>query len=248
MTSRSQQSHRSWPRLAILAAGLAAVAVGAGLAYAAIPHTGTGMINGCYGKQTGILRVIDAEAGKTCLSIETPISWNQKGPAGPQGLAGNRGEQGPIGATGPRGDKGEAGPVGATGPKGDKGDPGPEGPIGLPGAKGDKGDPGPSGVSGDKGDPGPQGTEGPAGPSGISGYEIVSVTEPVPQLQSKLITALCPPGKKALGGGFDTGSQDSGMNPYQAQVGQFGYSVGVFNGSIIQAWPLTVRAICANVH
>ena len=56
------------------------------------------------------------EAGKTCLSFETAISWNQKGPAEPQGTQG------------PKGDQGEQGPMGATGPKGDKGDPGSQGP------------------------------------------------------------------------------------------------------------------------
>jgi hypothetical protein len=74
------------------------------------------------------------EAGKTCLSFETAISENQKGPAEPQGTQGpkgDQGEQGSMGATGPKGDKGdqgEQGPMGATGPKGDKGDPGPQGP------------------------------------------------------------------------------------------------------------------------
>jgi hypothetical protein len=46
-----------------------------GVASATIPAAG--VINGCYEKRTGLLRVIDAEAGKTCITkYETPISWN----------------------------------------------------------------------------------------------------------------------------------------------------------------------------
>jgi polyhydroxyalkanoate synthesis regulator phasin len=46
-----------------------------GVASATIPAGG--LINGCYEKRTGLLRVIDAEAGKTCITkYETPISWN----------------------------------------------------------------------------------------------------------------------------------------------------------------------------
>jgi hypothetical protein len=57
------------------------VALGAGFAYAAIPGS-NGVINACYEKRTGLLRVIDAEAGKRCLSFESPISWNQQGAGG----------------------------------------------------------------------------------------------------------------------------------------------------------------------
>jgi hypothetical protein len=81
--------------------------------------------------------VIDAEAGKTCLSFETPITWNQRGPAGPQGPKGDKGDQGAQGPPGPKGDdgdQGEPGPTGATGPKGDKGDTGAPGPPGPSGA------------------------------------------------------------------------------------------------------------------
>jgi hypothetical protein len=65
------------------------VVAAAGVAYAAIPSS-TGVISGCYSNRTGALRVIDAEAGMTCTSRETPISWNQQGPPaqppGPQAI------------------------------------------------------------------------------------------------------------------------------------------------------------------
>lgn len=61
------------------------IALGAGFAYAAIPGTHA-VISGCYEKYTGVLRVIDAEAGKKCTRFETPISWSQQYLAG-EGLA-----------------------------------------------------------------------------------------------------------------------------------------------------------------
>jgi uncharacterized protein YjbI with pentapeptide repeats len=74
----------------LLVAG-AIVAFGAGLAYAAIPGTNA-VINGCYEKRTGLLRVIDTEppASKKCTQWETPITWTQQYVAG-EGLtlAGN---------------------------------------------------------------------------------------------------------------------------------------------------------------
>jgi hypothetical protein len=63
------------------------VAVG-GIAYAAIPDA-NGVINSCYSKSTGGLRV--AERATDCRSGETALSWNQQGrvgPTGPQGPAG----------------------------------------------------------------------------------------------------------------------------------------------------------------
>ena len=62
----------------MLLLAVATVAVSAGVGYAAIPGS-NGVINGCFEKRTGLLRVSDAEAGKSCLSLETPISWSQQG-------------------------------------------------------------------------------------------------------------------------------------------------------------------------
>lgn len=89
-------------RLVIVAGVALALVVGA--AYATIPGSG-GVIDGCYEKRTGILRVIDAAAGKSCLRIEESISWNQRGE---KGDAGAPGPQGPPGATGPAGPSGPA--------------------------------------------------------------------------------------------------------------------------------------------
>jgi hypothetical protein len=70
-------------------------------AYAAIPSS-NGTIRACYTKFGGVVRVIDAEAGKTCLSnLENPISWNQTGPQGPPGAKGDKGDKGDPGPPGP---------------------------------------------------------------------------------------------------------------------------------------------------
>ncbi len=91
----------------------ALLAGAAGIALATIPGTG-GVISGCYEKKSGILRVIDAEAGKKCLSFETAISWNQQGQQGLQGSQGPKGEGDP-GLTGKDGLNGTNGVDGKDG-------------------------------------------------------------------------------------------------------------------------------------
>jgi hypothetical protein len=51
--------------------------VGGGVAIAAIPSTTTAKFNGCVSKDTGVLRVINYEAGKRCKKSEKGISWAQ---------------------------------------------------------------------------------------------------------------------------------------------------------------------------
>lgn len=91
--------------LVFAAAGaLLATAIVGGLALAAIPGAG-GVINGCYQKNEGQLRVIDA-ATDSCRPSEVPLSWNQTGAAG---LQGEQGEQGVPGAAGRNGADGHDG-------------------------------------------------------------------------------------------------------------------------------------------
>jgi hypothetical protein len=78
-------------RTAILGAAVATLAVGAGIAYAAIPHSSTGVITACYERHTLMLRVVDVEAGRRCFAYENQISWNQQGPPGVKGDTGPRG-------------------------------------------------------------------------------------------------------------------------------------------------------------
>jgi len=109
-------------RFAVAGAAIAASAAIAGVALATIPNAG--VINGCFDKNNGQLRVIDAQATAGCLKPETAISWNQIGPQGEQGI------QGPVGPQGIQGPTGVAGQTGATGATG------PAGPIGATGATG----------------------------------------------------------------------------------------------------------------
>ncbi len=68
-----------------------ALLVAGGIAYATIPDS-SGVIHGCYQKNQGTLRVIDAGTAQTCSSSETALNWSQTGP---------QGAQGPPGPTGP---------------------------------------------------------------------------------------------------------------------------------------------------
>ena len=105
---------RSSARVAVAAAIAVSAAVGAAAAFASIPGAG-GQIAGCYEKHTGLLRVIDAGAGKTCTRYETPISWNEKGVAGAPGAVGAQGPVGPPGTDGASGSQGPPGEAGAPG-------------------------------------------------------------------------------------------------------------------------------------
>jgi hypothetical protein len=51
--------------------------VGGGVAIAAIPSTTTAKFNGCVSKDTGVLRLINYQAGKRCKKSEKSISWAQ---------------------------------------------------------------------------------------------------------------------------------------------------------------------------
>lgn len=81
----------------VLAIAALLIIVGATVAFAAIPHSTTGVITGCYKTNAplqGSVRVVDAEAGASCPSGYTQLAWSQTGPQGPTG---------PQGATGPSG-------------------------------------------------------------------------------------------------------------------------------------------------
>src|SRR5438067_9019682 len=76
---------------AAVGAVIATVLAG-GIAWAAIPGAG-GVINGCYQKNEGQLRVIDP-GNDSCRRSEVAIVWNE------QGVSGDKGEQGDPGAPG----------------------------------------------------------------------------------------------------------------------------------------------------
>lgn len=61
---------------------MSAVIAGTGAtmaAFAAIPHSTTGVISGCYATSDGAVRVIDAQDSETCEPGETALNWNVAG-------------------------------------------------------------------------------------------------------------------------------------------------------------------------
>ena len=96
----------------VVGAAVTAVLVFAGIAYAVIPSNN--VIDACYSRSGGALRVIDGTVTK-CGKSETALAWNVQGPQGP---VGPQGPAGPAGATGPQGQTGADGPAGPAGPAG----------------------------------------------------------------------------------------------------------------------------------
>jgi len=110
---------------AVITSAITALLVGGGVAVASIPNSSSGVISGCYDVKTGVLRVINTEAGATCSAkSETSLLWNAQGPKGDAGLTGATGPTGATGAQGPAGPQGVPGQQGATGPQGAAGAPG----------------------------------------------------------------------------------------------------------------------------
>jgi len=120
-------AQRVWPFLLGAAFGVGLIVL-AGSALAA----GDVVFNGCKNDATGSIRLLPsnlhAPLNTACDTTtgspaqhETPISWNQLGPQGPQGDVGPAGPQGPTGAQGTTGPRGDPGAQGATGAQGSTG-------------------------------------------------------------------------------------------------------------------------------
>jgi len=107
-------------RAAIVA--VAGVMALAGMASATIPANN--VIDACYTRSGGSLRVIDATVTK-CGKTETALAWNVQGVKGDTGATGATGPQGPAGPAGPTGPQGPQGATGAAGPAGPAGAAGP---------------------------------------------------------------------------------------------------------------------------
>ena len=163
----------------------------------------------------------------------------------------------PDGPAGPQGQPGVTGTAGAQGMTGPKGDPGAQG---VTGPQGDPGPQGAAGAQGPQGAPGPQGDPGPQGAPGLSGYEIVTSDSMFDSSSTKLLSADCPAGKVALGGGADIfpslvdPNRDTAPVALRAstpsigngvQAGWFAQSSEIAPYSF--AWHMTVYAICATV-
>lgn len=185
------------PTVAMLAAG---VGLGTGaIALTSVDSSTT--YYACVQLSTGGVRMVPT--GNSCKSNEYPITWNQVGP---------QGAVGPAGPVGPQGEVGPAGPVGPVGAQGEIGPMGPAGPVGAQGEVGPTGPAGPDGPQGVAGPTGPQGPAGPAGPAGVSGVELVNTQQIKSMFDDQFdLTAVCPAGKTATGGGFLAGTSLSGV-------------------------------------
>jgi hypothetical protein len=211
-------------RLALISVAVAAL--GGGVAYATIPDAG-GVIHACYRTDSGAVRLIDAP-DQRCLDGEAATDWNVRGPTGPTGPAGPPGPAGSQGPPGLAGSgsfrwRGDYSPFAAY----DKDDvvrsdgsswiataavpvacssgqicavdgPGTNPSWSLVAAKGETGARGEAGAAGSAG---AQGPAGPEGSPGASGYKVVEGSATAIVL-GKTSTAVCPPGKFALGGGY----------------------------------------------
>jgi hypothetical protein len=194
---------RSRPAIAG-ASALALMGLVGGVALATGWVDASGHINACVNNTTGMVRLVPSQLpapfNTTCnttttspVLLESPLQWNQVGPAGPQGVQGAKGDKGDKGDTGAAGAAGQPGPQGPQGLKGDTGAAGatgPAGPIGPNGAAGAVGPQGPAGpigmtgltgpqgatgLPGDVGPVGPAGPAGPQGPQGPAGGAITSL-------------------------------------------------------------------------
>lgn len=76
---------------------------------------------------------------------------------------------------------------------------GEKGDTGAKGDQGANGDPGTPGAAGDKGDTGAAGQNG---TNGVSGYEVIAKEVVLPAATEVAVSATCPEGKVAIGGGY----------------------------------------------
>lgn len=167
------------------------------------------------------------------------------GPAGAQGLQGVQGLTGPAGPLGPEGPAGKDGLQGLTGPMGPMG---PMGPVGAAGLQGVQGVPGAVGLQGPQGEPGPQGAPG------VSGLVMVnSARSTLGALAKVSAVAICPAGKKVLGGGYSiTGNNTDKVIPITAAVfAPDRYSVvirRIAGATATLDAGVTAQAFCATVN
>lgn len=76
----SQRARLSSRRIAATVfGGVMSVALVTGVAIAAIPDAGSGLIHGCYSTTSGAARVVDPARGQRCHSGEAAVNWNQRG-------------------------------------------------------------------------------------------------------------------------------------------------------------------------
>ena len=103
---------------------------------------------------------------------------------------------------------------------------------------------------GPRGADGPQGPQGPKGSPGTSGRQVVQAETALTSASPKGVTATCPPGKKALGGGVDVsgdGRDRIGVTESMPQGEDAWHARAVEIVSTTATWRLRVHAVCVFV-
>jgi hypothetical protein len=96
--------HVSYANVAATLALVLAMSGGAIAATGGFSSGGT--LRACVNEE-GAIRLL--KGGRHCKKGQTPVAWNQSGPAGPRGASGSAGAKGDIGPQGPKGDQGTEG-------------------------------------------------------------------------------------------------------------------------------------------
>src|SRR5262249_31663640 len=104
-------------------------------------------------------------------------------------------------------------------------------------------------VPGPRGPLGPQGPPGARGAPGRSGRQVVEAETGLSSVSPKGATALCPPGKKALGGGASVNGlgRDRVSITDNAPVGESGWHARAVEIAAAATWRLRVYAVCVFV-
>ena len=108
----------------------------------------------------------------------------------------------------------------------------------------------PQGPVGPAGPPGPAGAAGAAGPPGVAGLQPVFTTSVIDSSSTRTLTAVCPTGKVALGGGVLASPVNT---PGVAITGSYLANATTWTASAREvvatsdSWGLNVVVICATV-
>lgn len=99
---------------------------------------------------------------------------------------------------------------------------------------------------------GATGEQGPAGPTGIDGLEQVINSSPVNNMTPKLVTATCPPGKRAISGGATHSNASPGLividqiQPSDENTVPGAVTVSAYETGTITSWSVTAFANCVD--
>jgi len=102
---------------------------------------------------------------------------------------------------------------------------------------------------GPRGETGPQGPQGPKGSPGTSGRQVVQTSSALTSASPKGATAMCPAGKKALGGGVVVvgDGRDRVIITESMPAGDAAWQARAVELASTATWRLRVYAVCAFV-